>query len=204
MIDLSALPNAHLLLANFSAALLLAGTVFLMAGRLMRSQGAGQRAATAESLLHAGRWNVWVGAVLAVVFFVMSALVIAAAQLDPIAAALASLHLRMSVAAAGLAAAGAVVVWRVRRQAPGWIVLAVLLVSSGAATLSALAASQLVHRHGIERQREEPRMPVARLNERAGAFAPAPVSSSASGAVDQKRNSAPSDRNHTSSRPSMS
>jgi len=145
------------------------------------------------------------------VFFVISALVIAAAALDPIAAALATLHLRMSIAAALLAGAAAVAIWRMRRQVPGWIVISVLIVSSGAGALSALAAAQLVHRHGIEREREEPRMPVAGVegscgtdsrHERkgAGACAPAPGSSSA----HQKRNSAPSDRNHTSSRPSMS
>lgn len=171
MMDLSALPNAHLLLANLSAALLLAGTAFLIVGRLMRPRGVDQRLpATAESLLHAGRWNVWVGAVLAVVFLVVSVVAIAAARLDPIAAALAALHLRMSVAAAVLAAAAAVVIWRTRGRVPGWIVLAVLLVSSGAGTLSALAAAQLVHRHGIEREREQPRMPVARLVDPFGRF----------------------------------
>lgn len=157
MTNLRLLPNIHLLLVHLSAALLFAGTVFLIAGRLFAARAAG------DSLLHAGRWNVWSGALLSIATVATGAFVISQARLDPVAAATAALHLRTAIVASVLALGAAIAIRQAAARAPGWVAVAVLAVSCGAMGVSALAGAQLIHRHGlgIERPREEPRMPVA-------------------------------------------
>ena len=152
-------PNLHPFLAYAGVALLFAASLFLLVGTL-----AAARAWT--GLIDAGRWNLYaaaltmLGSVCGGVMAWGEVHVVPGEAMIPLL-----LHRRWAVVACWLVVFAAVGAWRVRQRAPGWIVLTLLLAGSVAATLSALYGAQLVYRHGIgiERRREEPRMPVAQV-----------------------------------------
>ena len=156
--------HLHLFVVHAAAALLLAGTAFLIVGKTFGSR------AWADALLHAGRWNLYLAAFLAATSVGSGWFALLEFRTDAMAYATAALHRRTALVGCVLSVAAAIVVCRTRQRAPGWIVLAILLIASCSITLSALSGAQLVYRHGwgIERPREEPRMPVAQMT-RAGA-----------------------------------
>jgi uncharacterized membrane protein len=153
------IPNLHPFIVHFSVALLLSSTVFLLAGRLFAAH------AWAATLVHAGRWNLYLAAAFAITSIGTGWFAFLDARVDAQALQTAILHRRTGAIAWWLSLFAAIGVWRTRQRMPGWIVLTTLIVASCSITMSALYGSQLVYRHGlgIERPREEPRMPVAQL-----------------------------------------
>ena len=196
MIELPGLvPNLHPFIVHFSVALLLSSTAFLIAGRAFAAHP------WAATLVHAGRWNLYLAAAFAITSIGTGWFAFLDARVDGAALETAILHRRTGALAWWLSLFAAIGVWRTRERTPGWIVLATLLVASCSITVSALYGAQLVYRHGlgIERPREEPRMPVAEMWKPTLAPAGRDV-----GVGGQKRNRALSERNQTSSMPSMS
>ncbi len=162
MIQLPGLvPNLHPFIVHFSVALLLSSTAFLIAGRALCAYP------WAATLVHAGRWNLYLAAAFAIASMGTGWFAFLDARVDPAALETAILHRRSGAVAWWLSLFAAIGVWRTRQRMPGWIVLTTLIAACGAITVSALYGSQLVYRHGIgiERPREEPRMPVAGMTQ---------------------------------------
>jgi len=150
-------PNLHPFVVHFSVALLLASTAMLLIAKAFATSS------WSAGLTHAGRWNLYLAALFAITSIGTGWFAFLDARVDANALATAVLHRRTGAIAWWLSLFCAIGVWRTRHRAPGWIVLTALVVASVSITFSAMYGAQLVYRHGlgIQRPREEPRMPVA-------------------------------------------
>ena len=137
----------HPYVVHFSVALILLSVILFWLGTL-----AGSRPWTA-GILTAARWNLWLGAPLALASIGSGFVDYIAAQCDADAIAATILHRRSGAATWWSSLIAAIAVYRTRHRAPGPLLLAwLLLVGAAAATAAALGTGLTYDRAlGVDR-----------------------------------------------------
>jgi uncharacterized membrane protein len=133
----------HPYVVHFAVALILLSVALFFTGRL-----AGSRP-WAAGVLTAARWNLWIGAPLALVAIGTGFVDYIAAQCDTDAVAATVLHRRSGAVTWWSSLIAAIAVWRTRHRPPGPLLLAWLLLIGAAATTAAALGTGLTYDRGL-------------------------------------------------------
>ncbi|MEQ1803015.1 MAG: DUF2231 domain-containing protein [Gammaproteobacteria bacterium] len=142
----------HPYVVHFSVALILMSVILFFLGTFFTRNGAGQRP-WAAGLLTAARWNLWIGAPLALVSIGTGFVDYIAAQCDADTIAATVIHRRSGAVTWWSSLIAAIAVYRTRHRAPGPLLLAwLVLVGVAGSTAAALGTGLTYDRAlGVDR-----------------------------------------------------
>jgi uncharacterized membrane protein len=139
------LPGWHPMVVHFPLALVITGTSFLLASRLLR------RADHAATLATVGTWNLCLGAAAALFALGTGLAAAVGLQVDAAAHQAISVHLKWAIVTSF--ALVLLAVWRgagtAQESRPSWIFLAMLLAATAALIVTGYRGGQNVYRFGV-------------------------------------------------------
>lgn len=135
--------NIHPYIVHFPVALLLTSVLLFIGATLAR------RAAFAPTLLAAARWNLWLGAPLALASIATGFVDYLAAQCDADAIAATIIHRRSGAVTWWSSLVAAIAVYRTRHRPPGPVLLAWLVLVGLAATTAMVLGTRLAYERGV-------------------------------------------------------
>lgn len=137
------IPNYHPIFVHFSVALLTVAALFYSAACFLKNSE------HAQSLLAAGRWNLWLGAAFSVVTVITGLMAYNSVDHDALSHEAMTIHKNWALPTLGLWVFAAIWGLFSRKTKPGLIFILFLWLSTASLSMTAYLGAENVYRHGI-------------------------------------------------------